>query len=263
MQADVLTVREAAAQLGVSGQRVRQLISAGSLPARRSSSGWLIGAGDIAGRAHRPRGRPASPRTAWAVLCMLSSAIEREAAEAHPCVVSDPRLRYHAMQVLKAMPDPTDNPERWRALLASRARVERMWAHPGLMSGLIEDPQVSAGGDLAAARIGEGLSETGVRDLYVAEQNAKRIVASYRLCPDPDGQVMLHVVASSVHLIAGRGGLVPAAAAAADLLDENDPRARRSALRQLHAMLEALTDEHQLRSPARSDNESNGANHPS
>src|SRR5262245_24102945 len=145
MQADdVLTVREAAARLGVSGQRVRQLISDGSLPARRSSSGWLIEAGDVAGRDRRARGRPASPRTAWAVSCMLSSSLE---AEAPRCKVSDPRLRYQALQVLKAMPDPSDNPERWRALLASRGRVDRKWAHPGLVQRLIGDPQVSAGGD--------------------------------------------------------------------------------------------------------------------
>jgi excisionase family DNA binding protein len=262
MQADVLTVREAATQLGISGQRVRQLISAGSLPARRSSSGWLIRADDIADKERRARGRPASPRTAWAVLSLLSSALEPEAAEPLPHVVSDPRLRYHALQVLKAMPDPADDPERWRALLASRGRAERMWAHPGLVSRLVEDPQVSEGGDRAAARIGEGLSRTAVRDVYVAEPNAQRIVESYRLRPDPDGQVMLHVVPSSVpkDLIAMRGGLVPAAAAAADLLDEGDPRARRSALHQLHAMLEAWTDEHQLRSPARSDNDGHGAN---
>jgi hypothetical protein len=196
---------------------------------------------------------------------MLSSAIEPEAAQAHPWAVSDPRLRYHAMHVLKAMPDPADNPERWRALLASRARVERMWAHPGLMSRLIEDPQVSVGGDLAAARIGEGLSETGVRDLYLAEQDAERVVARYRLHPDPDGQVILHVVPSSVpeDLIAVSGGLVPAAAAAADLLDEDDPRAQRSARRQLGAMLEALIGERQLRSPARSGDDAHGADHAS
>lgn len=261
MQADVLTVREAAAQLGISGQRVRQLISAGSLPARRSSSGWLIRADDIAGSDRRGRGRPASPRTAWAVLCLLSSALEPEAAEAPPCVVSDSRLRYHALQVLRAMPDPAEDPERWRALLASRGRAERVWAHPGLLSRLIEDPQVSAGGDRAAARIGEGLSQAAVRDVYVAEPNAERIIASYRLRPDPDGQVMLHVVPSSVpkDLTAIHGGLVPAAAAAADLLDEGDPRARRSALRQLHAMFEAWIGEHQLRSPARSGNDGHGA----
>ena len=264
MKADVLTVREAAAQLGISGQRVRQLISAGSLPARRSSSGWLIRADDVAGRGCRAPGRPASPRTAWAVLCMLSSAIEPDAAQAHPCV-SDPRLRYHAMHVLRAMPDPADDPGRWRALLSSRSRVERMWVHPGLMSRLIEDPQVNAGGDLAAARIGEGLSATGIRDLYVTEQDTERIAASYRLRPDPDGQVILHVVPSSVpeNLIAVRDGLVPAAAAAADLLDEDDPRARRSALRQLRAMLEGLTDENQLRSPDRSGKDAHGADHAS
>lgn len=261
MRADVLTVREAAARLGVSGQRVRQLISDGSLPARRSSSGWLIEAGDVAGRDRRPRGRPASPRTAWAVICMLSSALEAEAAEAPPCTVPDPRLRYHAMQVLKAMPDPSDNPGRWRALLASRGPVERMWAHPGLVPRLIEDPQVSEGGVRAAARIGEGLSQTDVRDIYVANEHAKRIAARYRLRPDPDGQVMLHIVPSSVpqDLMAVRGGLAPAAAAAADLLDEDNPRARRSALRQLHAMHEALVDERPLRSPARFNRESDGA----
>jgi excisionase family DNA binding protein len=254
MEADALTVREAAARLGVSGQRVRQLISAGSLPARRSSSGWLIRAGDIEGRGHRAPGRPVSPRTAWAVLCMLSSAIEPESVIEHPRAVSDPRLRYHAMQVLKAMPDPTEDPERWRALLASRGPVQRMWAHPGVMPRLIEDPQVSAGGDLAAARLGEGLSKARVRDLYVAEQDAERVVAGYRLRPDPDGQVSLHVVPSGVPegLIAVRDGMIPAAAAAADLLDEDDPRARRAALRQLHAMVKAVTDERQLQPTARS-----------
>jgi hypothetical protein len=176
--------------------------------------------------------------------------------------VPDPRLRYHALQVLKAMPDPTVNPQRWRALLASRAQAKRMWGHPGLVSRLVEDPQVSAGGDQAAARIGEGLSQTEVRDIYVAEPNAERIIESYRLRPDPDGQVMLHVVPSNVpkDLIAMHGGLVPAAAAAADLLDEDDPRARRSALHQLRAMLEAWTSEHQLRSPSGSDNDGHGAN---
>jgi excisionase family DNA binding protein len=260
MQADVLTVREAAAQLGISGQRVRQLISAGFLPARRSSSGWLIRADDVARRDRRARGRPASPRTIWAVLCMLSSALE-PAAEVPPCVVSDARLRYHARQMLKAMPDPADDPERWRALLASRGRAERMWAHPGLVSRLVEDPQVSEGGDRAAARIGEGLSQTAIRDVYVAEPNAERIVESYRLRPDPEGQIMLHVVPSNVpnDLTAWRGGLVPVAAAAADLLDEDDPRARRSALRQLGAMLEAWTDQHQVRSPARADSDGHGA----
>jgi hypothetical protein len=175
--------------------------------------------------------------------------------------VSDARLRYHALQMLKAMPDPADDPERWRALLASRGRAERMWAHPGLVSRLVEDPQVSEGGDRAAVRIGEGLSQAAIRDVYVAEQSAERIVESYRLRPDPEGQIMLHVVPSSVPKdLAMRGGLVPSAAAAADLLDEDDPRARRSALRQLRAMFEAWTDQHQVRSPARSGSDGHGAN---
>jgi excisionase family DNA binding protein len=263
MHPDVLTVREAAARLGVSGQRVRQLISAGSLRARRSSSGWLIEADDIAAWTRRAHGRPPSPRTVWAVLCTLSSVAGPE--QGNLCAITDPRLRYRAKLVLKSMPDPAEDPGRWRALLAPRGRAERMWVHPGLIPKLTGDPQVCAGGSIAAAHIGEGLSETRVRDLYVAEHEAEHVAARYRMRPDPNGQVILHVVPSSVAgtLITLGGGLIPAAAATADLLDEDDPRARRAAVRQLRAMFRALTDEYQPRSPAPSEDVPHGADHAS
>src|SRR5258708_26289931 len=92
MDADVLSVREAAEQLGVSSARVRQLVSAGSLPARRSSAGWLIGADAVADRSGSARaGRPASPRTVWAILCILSSALAPDAANPPGCLVGDRR----------------------------------------------------------------------------------------------------------------------------------------------------------------------------
>jgi excisionase family DNA binding protein len=249
MQADVLTVSEAAAKLGISGQRVRQLISAGSLPARRSSAGWLIKADDVLARDRRKRGRPVSPRTAWAVICMLSSALDPKSAAGSSCEISDPRLRYHALQLLRTMPDPADDPGRWRALLASRSHAERMWVHPGILPRLIEEPQVRVGGSAGAAHIGEGLSQPGLRDLYVDQPDVKHVIASYRLRPDPEGQVMLNVVPSSVpqELLRPLGRSVPVAAAAADLLDEDDPRASRSARLQLHAMHDALLSEYQLR----------------
>src|SRR5258707_2250955 len=93
MDADVLSVREAAEQLGVSSARVRQLVSAGSLPARRSSAGWLIGADAVADRSGSARaGRPASPRTVWAILCILSSALAPDAANPPGCLVGDRRF---------------------------------------------------------------------------------------------------------------------------------------------------------------------------
>jgi len=242
MDADVLSVREAAEQLGVSSARVRQLISAGSLPARRSSAGWLIPAEAVADRSGSERaGRPASPRTAWAILCVLSSALPPDAAKQPACIVRDRRLRHHALRLLSAMPAPADDPGRWRKLLASRGRTERMWAHPGLVSKLCSDDRVSAGGDRAAAYVGEGLSRVGICDLYVAGSDVKDVVARYRLRPAPDGQVRLHVVPEGVprELVPGGRGIVLPAAGAADLLDENDPRARRSAILQLSAMCAA------------------------
>ena len=156
MEADVLSVREAAEQLGVSSERVRQLINAGSLPARRSSAGWLLRADAVAERTHSAAraGRPASPRTAWAILCLLSCALEGDGSNSKACAVRDRRLRHHVMHLLSAMPDPANDPERWRLLLASRGRAEQMWAHPGLLPRLCADDRVRAGGDRAAAQIG-------------------------------------------------------------------------------------------------------------
>lgn len=255
MDADVLSVREAAEQLGVSSARVRQLISAGSLPARRSSAGWLIRADAVAYRSGSVRaGRPASPRTAWAVLCVLSSALAADTAEPPGRMVGDRRLRHHVLELLSTMPDPADDPERWRVLLASRSRTERMWAHPGLLSKLCDDDRISVGGDRAAVHVGEGLSKTGLCDLYVAVPDVKDVVARYRLRPDPDGQVRLHVLPEGVprELISGGPGIVLPAAGAADLLDENDPRARRSALLQLSAMFAALASHRPIRSSSTS-----------
>ena len=253
MDADVLSAREAAERLGVSSARVRQLISAGSLPARRSSAGWLIRADAVADRSGSVRaGRPTSPRTAWAILCVLSSALAPDAAKPPGCMVGDRRLRHHALQLLSAMPDPADDPGRWRMLLASRGRTERMWAHPGLLPKLCSDDRISVGGDRAAAHVGESLSKTGVCDLYVAGSDVEDIVARYRLRPDLDGQVRLHVVPEGVprELIPGGPGFVLPAAGAADLLDENDPRARRSALLQLSAMRAALASRRPIRAPS-------------
>jgi excisionase family DNA binding protein len=274
LELDVLTVREAAERLGVSSQRVRQLINDGILPARRSSAGWLVRAQAVTDRARRTRhGRPTNPRTAWAVLDLLSAT----AAAAQPAtvadgvhdstlasaaqllvrgltdevseaaqVISDRRLRHRALRLLCEMPDPAEDVDRWRALLASRGPAQRMWAHPGVLQRLERDPRISTGGAEAAASVGEGLSRTNRLDLYVGEPDLKHIISDYRLRPEADGQIILHVVPGSVpnDLAPQRGAAVPVAAAAADLLEEDDPRANNVALRQLRVMRNTLVHDH-------------------
>src|SRR5262245_74781 len=67
-------VAEAAAQLGVSPQRVRQLVQEGLLPARRIGGRWVFDTRTLARRAENRRpGRPLSPRVAWGLIGLLES----------------------------------------------------------------------------------------------------------------------------------------------------------------------------------------------
>ena len=59
-------VKEVAAQLGVTERRVRQLIDAGALPARRVAGRLLVEETGIP--RSRPVARPMSPRIAWAFI---------------------------------------------------------------------------------------------------------------------------------------------------------------------------------------------------
>src|SRR5216683_6026641 len=63
-------VQDVAAQLGLSDRRVRQLIAAGDLPARRVAGRLLVDEASIP--RSRPVARPMSPRIAWAFVSLLS-----------------------------------------------------------------------------------------------------------------------------------------------------------------------------------------------
>jgi excisionase family DNA binding protein len=229
----VLTVREAADELGVSAQRVRQLVGSGALPARRSSSGWLVPAAAVAERMGATRrGRPVKAATAWAALRLLAG----------DGVVLDRRLRHHVRSLLVSMPRPAEDPDAWRRLLRARAHRKRVWAHPGVMTTLAADARVSPAGALAlgdAAR--EGLSG-GPVDLYVRDGDAADVFAQFALHLDPDGQVVLHVIPADVPsgLAVHPGEPVPVSAAAADLLDDGDARARSAAIRILTSAVDSL-----------------------
>lgn len=72
----VLSVHEAADCLGVSMERVRQMIHAGQLAARRSSAGWLIPKESVAERSRNVHaGRPPAAQTAWSAIAVLAAAM--------------------------------------------------------------------------------------------------------------------------------------------------------------------------------------------
>jgi len=245
-----LSVREAADALGVSVQRVRQLIRAGRLAARRSSAGWLVLEQAVAGRLDNvSNGRPAEPRTVWAAIALLAAASDqvspsgegKQAAE----VVADRRLRHRVLRMLDDLPDPVEDAAPWMRLLSSRGRVRRMWAHPGVVDRVFADRRVARSEELTVVLRGEGLAG-GPRRLpgYVSASDVDDLIRDYRLLDDPDGQVVLLVVPADVpaELAPVPGLPVPAPAAIADLLAEDDVRARNSAVRRLRDIQQALRE---------------------
>lgn len=247
---EVLSVHEAADIMGVSMQRVRQMISAGQIAARRSSAGWLIPAGAVADRpGSLHQGRPPAPRTVWSALALLAAASDLAAGSA--CdddmsaaqVVSDRKVRHRVLHLLAGMPDPAVDDTPWRRFLSSRGKARRLWAHPGVLDRLAVDPKVSSGGTGAALAGLDGLT-AGARqlELYVRDADVDEVIHRYRMREDRNGPVSLVIVPSSVPAdLAPRGGRpVPVPAAAADLLEQEDPRARHAGVTQLQASLRAL-----------------------
>jgi excisionase family DNA binding protein len=248
----VLSVHEAADTLGVSMERVRQMIYAGQLTARRSSAGWLIPADAVAERSRNVHnGRPPEPRTAWSAIALLAAAMVRASQPASDCgisvaeVVPDRKLRHRVLRLLASMPDPVIDVEPWCRLLSARGQVRHLWAHPGVLDRLANDPKVSRGGAEAIPPGHDGLTaRPGRIELYVSEEHAEDLIRQYRMHEDSDGQVHLVIVPSSIPPELGPSGSAPVAvpAAASDLLEEGDPRARYAATIQLQSHQDALRE---------------------
>ena len=64
MEDKMLTTTEAATRLGISGERVRQLIKTGRLPSQQFGRDHLIKASDLKLVADRKPGRPSKPTPA-------------------------------------------------------------------------------------------------------------------------------------------------------------------------------------------------------
>jgi Transcriptional regulator, AbiEi antitoxin, Type IV TA system len=236
--------------LGISMQRVRQMIYAGQLGARRSAGGWLIEADAVIGRSERlHRGRPPEPQTAWSALALLAAASACASQPRSECtasaaqVVPDRKLRHRILRMLSSLPDPVVDDAPWRRLLSTRGHPRRMWVHPGALDRLATDPKVSVGGIGAMPADHNGLTmRPGRLEVYVHEADTDDLIRRYRMREDRDGQVYLIIVPSSVppELAPDRGSPVPAPAAASDLLEEKDPRARHAGALELRSCLDAL-----------------------
>lgn len=211
----MLGVVEAAAELGVSARRVRQMLADGVLAGERVGRAWVIDSNDLRQVEHRrPEvGRPWSPVSAWAVLALADG----ENPDLSP--VERSRARKRLAQGLDAVV----------GRLSARAGLRRFYAHPSALDRLAEAPAVVRGGISAAAEHGADLVVVGGFEGYVRAGEADKLVAEFGL-DDEAGRpnVVLRVVDDAVWPF--RPGQVAAgrAVVAVDLLDADDPRSRRA-----------------------------------
>ena len=211
-------VREAAERLGVDDSRVRQMLRAGRLVGRHVSGRWLVDDVDLARlRAHSaPVSRPMAPTRAWGLLDLLDGGSPQWLT---------PSARSQVRALLRTLPAPTVAPVRWRSLLAARATVPQVAAHPAAVQRLLLAPGVVPAGVSAAIAAGADLVSVGaVPELYVAEHEWADLVEHLRLNPSSaDAAVLVRVPRQ---LWPFPGGERPGRSAlAADLLDSVNPRA--------------------------------------
>lgn len=225
MESSSLSVREAAERLGVSPLAVRRHIASGRLDAVKRGRDWWLDARGVErmARERRGGGRPLSPAMAWAVM-LLASGEEAAARE----VAGRDRYWSRARAWLREHP-LVEHAERLRA----RAQSEQLDAHPSELMRILGRLDVIATGVSAADAIGL-VGAAPIVEVYAPAGRRGAIVAEHALVPGP-GAVLVRWVPDELwpHLLGERDRRAPRAAVLLDLLESDEPRARREAARGL------------------------------
>ncbi len=198
MSSDLLSLADASALLGVSPERVRQLVVAGDLPAVRFGNAWAVSRESIDARRQvsNRRGRPLGARRVW----------ERIA-------VGDVDL---------------SNVSRFR----NRGEAHRYEMSSADLEFLSGNDRAMVGGVVAANGYGKLLQpDVDEAVLYVSASLHEELGSLVAAVPDRLGGVVIRVVPDdvwsfAVSIAAGDGGrrLAPHAAVALDLTESGDPR---------------------------------------
>ena len=190
MPSNLVSLADASSILGVSSERVRQLVVAGDLPAQRFGNAWAVPMDAIVARRHSSRsgGRPLSALRAW-----------REIVDGDIDLDRPGRYQRRAEVVRCEM---------------SQADVESL---PGAVGALMS-------GVRAAIEFGASLVAADDRDLYLSRGAFDQLDSLVAVIPDSLGQIRLRVVDGDAWGMISRGEFAPRGAVALDLLDSADPR---------------------------------------
>lgn len=187
---ELLPLADAAHLLGVSVERVRQLVVGGQLPGQRFGNVWVVPRDAVAARRHSPgvRGRPLGAVNAWQEI--LAGSVD---------------LHYPGRY--------------WRRANVIRCEMSRadVAALPPMVGAL-------RGGVHAAIALGEQLAVDDNVDLYLSAKSFAGLDERVAYVPDGAGRIALRVVDDRAWGLLSNGALAPRAAVALDLLESGDPR---------------------------------------
>lgn len=210
---DFVAVSDAAARLGVSDRRVRQLLEAGTLAGRRFGSQWLVDAASLrdTDRRRRSRGRPLNACNAWKLIVLASG---QELPRGH----ASERARLRQLLATKGGLLPLV------PALGRRGDPVRLAAHPGVLNRLAEDDAVVLSGARASLHHHLGLGAVNDLEGYVRAGALPQLQRRYALERASDGNVLLRVIPDDIWFPPGKHA--PLAAVAVDLAEGRDPRSR-------------------------------------
>ncbi|MFJ7592703.1 type IV toxin-antitoxin system AbiEi family antitoxin [Streptomyces sp. NPDC097617] len=236
---ELLSVKQAAALLGVDDSRVRQLLHDGKLQGQRVGGRWLVSGDSVRDRKDRgPRSRrPLSVRNAWGVLAVLDGN--------RPVGLSDAERSRVKMRLRNLLVHERSAPALLQELLAARAELRSYRVHSGMLPALIAAQEVVRGGASAAAQVGADYVALGRAEIYVHPEKVDKLEAEFGLVRDEErGNVLLRVppaemwsFLTSRPVTAGQVRDAPASVVAADLLDLHEGRADTAAAGLLEVLL--------------------------
>ena len=217
IDADWISTADAAAALGLTADRVRQLVASGALDARRVGGRYLVRRDGVEARIEtgsRP-GRAFSPRRAWALVLLAGGA-------------TPPGVDAVTLSKLRAVLRGRDL---WslRSRLGARAERRDLRAHSSDLARIEAEDGVVLTGARHARDAGLDLvAPDAPLEAYVDASTADRLVARYALRPSGRPNVGLRVLPPGVGgWLEGR--IAPRLAVALDLAEDRDPRAQAAA----------------------------------
>lgn len=211
----VLSVSQAAPELGVSERRVRQMLERGELEGQRVGWSWIIDRKVLERARRRPEvGRRWSPEAAWALLEIAAG--ERPNVSDVEASRAKHRLAEHDLDVLVMK-------------LASRGEIRRFYGHKSVLEPLAHEDKVVRSGVSAAGEHNADIIALEFLEAYVLKGRIEKLVKKYALESSPERpNILFRVVDDEVWPFPKNAKFASRVVVAVDLLDADDERSRRA-----------------------------------